>query len=358
LPRAADGSASRRSASHRRAFRMPSFAGTMPPFRSAMPRMYRDGRAPATLQGRTMRRPPEASPPAHDPRRGFVAALAAYVIWGLFPLYFKAIRQVQPVEILSHRIFWSMAFLAVLVTWQGRWREFAAAFRGRSLAVYALSTGLISANWLIYIWAVNSGHVLEASLGYFVNPLVNVVLGVLFLRERLSRPQAVAVALAAAGVLALTVQLGAVPWLSLSLAFTFGLYGLVRKKARIDAVVGLLVETALLAPFALGFLTALAARGVGAFGTAGPATTALLAAAGVVTAVPLIWFAVGMRALRLSTMGLIQYVTPTSQFLLAVALYREPFTVHHAVAFALIWSSLGLYTWDALRRSRPPVRAG
>lgn len=301
---------------------------------------------------------PSSPRPAPDPsrhaRRGFAAALAAYVSWGLFPVYFKAIRTVPPVEILSHRIVWSMALLAVLVTWQRRWGELAAIFRSGKLPVYLVSTALVSANWLIYIWAVNSGHVLEASLGYFVNPLVTVLLGVIFLRERLTRRQGGAVALAAVGVLALAVRLGSFPAVSLALAGTFGFYGLVRKKARIDAVVGLLMETALLAPLALLYLGALGARGTGSFGAAGPATTALLASAGVVTAVPLIWFAIGMRALRLSTMGLIQYITPSLQFLLAVALYRERFTQAHAVAFACIWTSLAIYTWDALRGRRAP----
>lgn len=294
--------------------------------------------------------------PRPDPsprvRRGFAAALAAYVAWGLFPLYFKSIKSVPPLEILSHRVVWSMVLLAGLVSWQRRWRELGTVFAGGRLPIYLVSTTLISANWLIYIWAVNTGHVLEASLGYFVNPLVNVLLGVIFLREHLTRRQGAAVALAAVGVLALAVRLGELPWLSIALAATFGLYGLVRKKARIDAVVGLLVETALLAPLALAYLLALAWRGDGAFGTGGATMTALLAAAGVVTAVPLIWFALGMKALRLSTMGLIQYITPTSQFLLAVALYREPFTTAHALAFGCIWASLALYTYEALRGKR------
>jgi chloramphenicol-sensitive protein RarD len=300
--------------------------------------------------------PPDPALAPRLQRRGFAAALAAYVAWGLFPLYFKAIKRVPPLEILAHRVVWSMVLLAVLVTWQRRWRELAATFAGGRLRVYLASTALISANWLIYIWAVNTNHVLEASVGYFVNPLVNVLLGMVFLRERLSRAQGIAVALAAAGVLVLAVRLGAFPWVSLALAASFGFYGLVRKKARIDAVVGLLVETSLLAPLALLYLVALGARGQGAFVSAGASTTALLAAAGVVTAVPLIWFAVGMRALRLSTMGLIQYITPTGQFLLAVALYREPFTPAHAIAFACIWSSLALYTYDVLR-AIPPASA-
>jgi chloramphenicol-sensitive protein RarD len=297
---------------------------------------------------------PAASPldPSRQKRRGFAAALAAYVAWGLFPIYFKSIKTVPPLQILAHRVVWSMAFLAVLVTWQRRWRELGSALAGGRLPTYLATTALISANWLIFIWAVNTGRVLESSLGYFVNPLVSVLLGVVFLRERLSRRQAVAVAVAAVGVLALVARLGSFPWVSLGLAATFGSYGLIRKKAGIDAIVGLLVETALLAPVALLYLVALGVRGEGAFGAAGASTTLLLAAAGVVTAVPLIWFAVGVHALRLSTVGLIQYITPTSQFLLAVALYREHFTSAHAVAFACIWASLGLYTYDTLRGMR------
>jgi len=289
--------------------------------------------------------------PDRPPRHGLAAALAAYIAWGCFPLYFKSIRTVPPLQILSHRVVWSLLFLAVLVSWKRRWAE----LRGASamLPTYLLTTLLISANWLIFIWAVNGGRVLEASLGYFVNPLVNVLLGVLFLRERLSRKQGAAVALAGLGVLALVVRLGVFPWVSLALALTFGFYGLVRKKARIDAVVGLLVETALLAPVAVAFLLLVEAQGQGAFVHQGLPTTLLLASAGVVTAVPLIWFATGMKALRLSTMGVIQFITPTAQFLQAVVLFREPFTMSHAIAFGCIWASLALYTFDAVRTRRP-----
>jgi chloramphenicol-sensitive protein RarD len=291
--------------------------------------------------------------PDQPPRHGLAAALAAYVAWGCFPLYFKAIRTVPPLQILSHRVVWSLLFLALLVSWKRRWGELRGVFAGGKLPTYLLTTLLISANWLIFIWAVNGGRVLEASLGYFVNPLVNVLLGVLFLRERLSRKQGAAVALAGLGVLALVVRLGVFPWVSLALALTFGFYGLVRKKARIDAVVGLLVETALLAPVAVAFLLVVEAQGQGAFVHQGLSITLLLASAGVVTAVPLIWFAMGMKALRLSTMGVIQYITPTAQFLQAVVLFREPFTSSHAIAFGCIWASLALYTFDAVRTRRP-----
>lgn len=284
--------------------------------------------------------------------RGFVFALGAFLTWGFFPVYFKSIRSVPPLEILAHRVIWSVVLLVALVHSGARWAGFRDALRPGKRGPLALTAVLIAANWLIYIWAVNSGRVLEASLGYFVNPLVNVLLGMAFLRETLTGRQKLAVGLAAVGVLSLVVRLGVVPWLPLSLALTFGSYGLLRKKAGIDAIGGLLGETLLLAPPALAFLLWREVQGVGAFGHA-PVTSLLLAAAGPVTAVPLIWFAVGVRHLRLATVGLIQYLTPTCQFLLAVALYRERFTPAHAVAFVCIWVSLAIYSWDVVVRSRP-----
>ncbi len=283
--------------------------------------------------------------------RGLTFALGAYLAWGFFPVYFKAIRSVPPLEILAHRVIWSVALLAVLVYASGRGPTFRDALRPGKRGPLALTAVLIAANWLLYIWAVNSGRILEASLGYFVNPLVNVLLGVAFLGESLTRRQLVAVGLAGAGVLSLVVRLGVLPWVPLGLALTFGLYGLLRKRAGIDALGGLLAETTLLAPVALAYLVWREASGAAAFGHSF-ATSALLVAAGPVTALPLVWFAVGVRHLKLATMGLIQYFTPTCQFLLAVALYREPFGSAHALAFALIWASLALYSWDILAQSR------
>jgi len=287
---------------------------------------------------------------------GLAYALGAYLIWGLSPVYFKALSGVPPLEILSHRVAWSVALLAAAVAWSGAFGELRRSLASRrALATLGVTTLLISANWLLYIWAVNSGHLLEASLGYFVNPLVNVVLGVVFLRESLSRPQGVAVALAGAGVLWLLVGYGRFPWISLTLATTFGLYGLLRKSAGLGAVTGLFAETALLAPAALVYLGAGAAAGTGAFG-GGWRTSLLLAAAGAITAVPLVWFALGVRRLRLSTMGFLQYLAPSLQFALAVWLYREPFTRSHLVTFGFIWTSLGLYSWDAVSRLRAVER--
>jgi chloramphenicol-sensitive protein RarD len=253
---------------------------------------------------------------------------------------------VGALEILAHRVAWSALFLAALVTVQRRWKEFFRALGSlRSVAIYALSTALVTTNWLLYIWSVVTGHVLDASLGYFMNPLVNVLLGVLFLRETLRPRQAMAVALAALGVLLLVLRVGRFPWVALGLAFSFGGYGLVRKRAAIDPVVGLLVETSLIAPLAAGLIGLRAWQGTGALGQT-PSTTVLLLLAGVITAVPLIWFAHGVRNLRLATMGLIQFMTPTVQFLFAVLLFRERFTSAHAIAFCCIWGSLAIYTAD------------
>ena len=284
---------------------------------------------------------------------GVAYAASAYLTWGLFPLYFHALAGVPAPEILSHRIVWSLVFLAVLVSALGRWPGVLAQLRSpRTLAALSVTAILIATNWLTYIWAVNSGRVLEASLGYFVNPLVTVLLGVIFLREPLTPRQIVAVALAAAGVLALVVRAGRLPWVALVLAVTFGLYGLLRKRVPIEAVPGLLGEVAVLAPLALLCLATLPAPHFGA----GPRYTALLAASGIVTALPLIWFAEGVRRLRLSTVGLLQYLNPSLQFAIAVFLFGERFTGAHAVAFGCIWVSLALYTAEALSASRRQAR--
>jgi chloramphenicol-sensitive protein RarD len=296
---------------------------------------------------------PATSP--HDPRaRGLAATLAAYLIWGIAPLYFRALAGVPPLQILAHRVVWSVLVLALALSLVRRWAAVREAIATRRrLGALVASTALISFNWGLFIWAIDAGRLLEASLGYFVNPLVNVALGAIFLGERLTRRQLAAVGIAAAGVALLVVRLGALPWISLALALSFGFYALVRKRARIDALGGLLVETALLAPLALAFLVAEGAAGRGAFGGR-PAVTLLLSAAGVVTATPLVLFAIGVGRLKLSTMGLVQYVAPTCQFLIAVAVFREPFGAAQAGAFALIWASLALYTADALRRAPAP----
>ena len=288
-----------------------------------------------------------------ETRRGILFALAAYGFWGLVPLYFKAVRAVPPLEILAHRVVWSVPLVALLISLIGSWDGVRGAIRSpRTLATLALSATLVATNWFTFIFGVTHDRILETSLGYYINPLVNVVLGMAFLRERLTRLQAVSVLLAAAGTLYLALSYGRPPWIALTVAFTFGLYGLLRKTVRVDSMGGLLVETALLAPLALGFLVVLAVRQSGTFVAAGARLSVLLVLAGAVTALPLIWFASAARKLPYSVIGLCQYLAPSLTFLMAVFLYDEPFTRPHAVAFGCIWTALAIFTADMWLRQR------
>lgn len=299
---------------------------------------------------------PHAAPPgdpAAETRRGVAFAGAAFLFWGLAPIYWKALGAAAPLEISAHRIVWSFVLLAVLLAVRRRGREVAAAVRrGRTLGTLLVTTALIAVNWYTYIWAMAAERVLEASLGYFVNPLVNVLLGVVFLRERLSRPQAVAVALAGVGVAVLTFEVGRVPWVALALAGTFGFYGLLRKTVDAGPQVGLAIETAILTPLTLVWLWRLHAAGGGAFARGDVSVDLLLAGAGAITVLPLVWFTAGARLLPLSALGLMQYIAPTIQFLLAVLVYGEPFSTAHFVAFTIIWIGLAVFTWDLRRRVR------
>ena len=295
---------------------------------------------------------PEAAIPRSPQTSGLLYALSAYLAWGLSPIYFKALRPSGPFEILSWRVVASVALLGVMTVAMGRWGEVARSLSDRRRALtFVATTLLISCNWILYIWSVNSGHLLEASMGYFMNPLVTILLGVVFLKEGLDRRQKFAVGLAAVGVVWMVVAHGRLPWISLVLAVTFALYALLRKKARIDAVAGLLVETSFLAPLALGYLAWLWWRGEAHFGTS-TGMSVLLLSAGAVTALPLVWFTLGVHQLRLSTIGILQYAAPTLQFLLAVLAYREPFDAAQAVTFVFIWAGLALYTVDAIGKAR------
>lgn len=286
-------------------------------------------------------------------RRGVLYGGAAFLWWGFAPLYFKAIGSVAPLEVLAHRITWSLAFLVALLAGRGRLLATFAMFRDpRTLATMMVTTCLIAVNWLVFIWSIANGHLVEASLGYFINPLVNVALGAIFLRERLRRPQLAAVALATVGVLWLTISQGRPPWIALVLAVSFAIYGLLRKLARPTGIQGLALETTLLTPLALAWMWWRQSRGELAFGHAGLQITMLLCAAGPITALPLIWFAEGARRLRFATVGFLQYLAPTFQFLLAVVAFGEPFTHTHAVGFGIIWTALGLYSWDTARGLR------
>jgi len=287
--------------------------------------------------------------------RGLMLAIGAYGIWGVLPLYFHILATVPALQILAHRVVWSVLFLGVLVFTLGRARDIWRAARGRTLLLLCASAALIAINWFVYIWSVETDHVLEASLGYFINPLVNVALGLLVLGERLRRWQGVAIAMAGAGVLVMAVSGGGAILISLSLAFSFGFYGLVRKVVAIDSLGGLTVETVLLVPLAGGWLLYTMGQGTSGFGVSA-GQNALLLAAGVITAIPLLMFAAAARLLPLSMMGLLQYIAPTLQFFVALAL-GEPLRPVHLVTFPLIWAGCALYAWDSIRAARAPVPA-
>ncbi|WP_440806964.1 EamA family transporter RarD [Pseudomonas syringae] len=290
---------------------------------------------------------------AANPRRGYILGLSAYTIWGLFPLYFKAIAAVPAIEIIIHRALWSALFgLIVLMFWKhpGWWRDLRN--NPQRLAVLALSGTLIAANWIVYVWAVNNGRMLEASLGYYINPLVNVLLGMLLLGERLRRLQWVAVVLAATGVAQQVWYVGSLPWISLALALTFAFYGLIRKKAPVAALPGLVVETWMLVPLALIWLT-LNPTAVTAQAEFWTTTQAIwLAAAGPVTLIPLVCFNAAARHLPFTTLGFLQYIAPTLVLLLAVLLYGEHLTTSTIITFAFIWAGLAVYSVDIWLKSR------
>jgi chloramphenicol-sensitive protein RarD len=285
-------------------------------------------------------------------RRGYLYAVGAYSVWGLIPAYFKLVTAAPPLELLAHRVLWAFAFLLPIAWRRDRFAELARALRLRQAMLgLTASTLLIAINWLIYIWAVYGGRIVEASLGYFLTPLFNVLMGVLVLKERLERPVAVAVSVACCGVLWLTVLAGRPPWISVGLALSFGSYSLVRKLVRgVGAVTGLLVETALLSLPAAAYLGWSRERGTLAFLSGSQTLDVLLVLAGPITAVPLLLFAGAVARLPLSSLGFIQYVSPSMQFLLAVLVYGEPFAAAQAGAFVLIWLALAIFAVHTLRR--------
>ncbi|MCS6772807.1 MAG: EamA family transporter RarD [Anaerolineae bacterium] len=288
-----------------------------------------------------------------ESRYGLLLAGGAYVLWGFLPAYLKLLAQLAPTEILAHRIVWSLAFCSALLALRGGWAPLLHRLRQpRVLGWFVLSAACLSVNWLLYIWAVNTGQVVEGSLGYFIIPIVNAAFGVLLLGERLRAAQVTAFALAAAGAAYLTVAYGQFPWIGLTLALTFGVYGLLRKRAALESLPGLTLEMAMVSPVALGYLFVLGLLGEGTFGRADWSLHALLLAAGPVTAVPLLLFAAGIRRVALTTLGVLQYLGPSIQFLLGVFAYGEPFNLHRLIGFCLIWVAMAIFAAEGLLRYR------
>jgi chloramphenicol-sensitive protein RarD len=285
-------------------------------------------------------------------RAGLVYGLLAYGTWGVAPLFWRALDSVSAPDILGHRVVWGLLWFLLLLAWRRRLPELRSLAEPRMLRVFALSGALLTANWFVFLYAIHTERTLQASLGYFINPILNVVLGMVFLAERLRPWQWLAVSLAVAAVAVQTVEAGAVPWLSLLLAGSFGFYGLVRKTAPADALLGSNLEMLILLPVALVYLGARWSQGAAETWTARPAVATLLFASGALTAFPLLWFSNAARRVTLTTLGFLQYLAPTGQFALAVWVFREPFRPLQLVGFALIWSALALFTWDAQRMMR------
>jgi len=289
---------------------------------------------------------------------GTVTTISAFLLWGFFPIYWKILRHVPSTQILAHRVIWSLVLLVLLLFIQGRWRDtrIFAPFYPNTL-IFIITAFILGSNWLIYIWAINSGQIVESSLGYFINPLVNVFLGMALLRERIYRWQKLSLILALMGVLFLIFRYGRIPWIALMLAFTFGTYGLLRKTSKAGSMVGLFFDTAILLPIVLAYLIILASHGSGAFLCIDRRTDMLLMGSGIVTAIPLLLFAHGARIIPYSAVGFFQYITPTSQLLIGVFLYGEPFTSTHALCFGLIWMAIAIYSFSTFalyRRSFSP----
>lgn len=294
---------------------------------------------------RTAETPATRHDAANRARQGFIFAVLSYGLWGLVPLYFKLVVSVPPVEVVAQRVIWAFVLLAIIVTLVGRWRDVGRTLRSRrTMLALVASTLLLAFNWFVYIYSVTTNQLVEASLGYFLNPLVSVLLGVVILGERLRRGQTAGIALAVVGVAIL-----GVPWIAVSLAVSFAFYSLVRKQVAADGLLALLIETMLLAPFALVFVLYLQAAGESAFAAGGASMRLTLMASGVVTCVPLLLFAAAARRLRLATVGILQYLAPTIQFLIAVFFFHEPLSTSKLVALCFIWTAVAIYAIDSLR---------
>ena len=275
--------------------------------------------------------------------KGILYGIGAYALWGFFPIYWKLLHHVPALQLLSHRIGWSFVMLMAVVFVTRQWADFRSKLNARTLGIYFIAAILIGVNWLTYVWAVNAGFIVETSLGYFINPLLSVLLGVIILREKLRPAQWIPLGLAAAGVIYLTVVYGKLPWIALTLAFSFGVYGLVKKLAPLGSLYGLTLETGILFLPALIYLLTMEANGSGAFLHTGTKSDLLMIGAGIATTVPLLMFASAAQRIPLSTVGLLQYIAPTIQFLLGVFVYKEAFDFNHLIGFSVVWLALVIF---------------
>ena len=285
--------------------------------------------------------------------KGILNGIAAYALWGFFPIYWKLLQQVSALQVIGHRIAWSFILLIAFILLTKQWKDFrSAALTSKTLGIYAGAGVLLTINWLVYVWGVNAGFIVETSLGYFINPLLSVLLGVIFLRERLRSAQWIPVGLAAAGVIYLTLAYGRLPWIALTLAFTFGFYGFVKKLAPLGSLYGLTLETGIVFPIALIYLALVELTGVGAFLHDGALIDLLLIGAGVVTTIPLLMFASAAKQIPLTVVGILQYIAPTLQFLIGVFIYREPFDQSRLVGFGLVWLALIIFWVESYLANR------
>lgn len=291
-------------------------------------------------------------------KKGIWYGIAAYAMWGFFPIYWKLLHEVPALQLLGHRISWSFLLLSAFIFITKQWDEFrSVAFARKTLGIYAIAGVLLSLNWLIYVWGVNAGFIVETSLGYFINPLLSVLFGVIFLREKLRPMQWLPVVIAAIGVTYLTITYGRPPWIALSLAVTFGLYGLVKKLSPLGSVFGLTLETGIVFPVALIYLIVMQAGGAGEFLHDGLTVDLLLIGAGVVTTIPLLMFASAAREIPLNMIGVLQYFAPTIQFLIGVFIYKEPFDTTRFIGFGIVWVALIIFWVENIIAHRMPVQA-
>ncbi len=290
-------------------------------------------------------------------RKGILYGIGAYALWGFFPIYWKLLHKVSALQVIGHRISWSFVLLIIVILITKQWKDFrSAALTAKTLGIYSIAAVLLTINWLVYVWGVNAGFIVETSLGYFINPLLSVLLGVIFLRERLRPVQWIPVALAAIGVIYLTVVYGRLPWIALSLAFSFGFYGFVKKLAPLGSLYGLTLETGIVFPIALVYLAFVESTGTAAFLHQGSLTDILLIGAGAVTTIPLLMFASAARQIPLTVVGLLQYIAPTLQFLIGVFIYKEPFDQSHLIGFGIVWIALIIFWLESYLANRIPVQ--